>query len=211
MRLYCIPQLSVFEFVPFTRTSIHPVDVGIQVIFPSATALTCRSTRNQRCGPILATVRVYCILQLAVPFNQSILVHWTGRCWNPRMYAIHSCTVFLLDPVLHLRPNACCHTFVLYCLPQLGQYIHPFGRGVGIQGIVPLTTTLPFHSTCNQLGHGSRIHSVLLAVLLLAGIRNCTVQTCVFYWCPASCRPGILHGVYVIISRNISKKYCCVV
>jgi hypothetical protein len=67
MRLYRILQLDVFVFCPFTRTSSRPVDAGIQEILPSIITLHFRSTRNQRgnCGPILATVRLYRILQLA--------------------------------------------------------------------------------------------------------------------------------------------------
>jgi hypothetical protein len=65
VQLYRILQLAFFSFRSITRTSIHLVMVGIQTM-PSTTALTIRSTRNQRgnCDPITATVRFYCILQL---------------------------------------------------------------------------------------------------------------------------------------------------
>jgi hypothetical protein len=68
VRLYSILQLAVFIFYPFTRTFIRPVDGGIQGMMPSCQILTSRSTRNQHgdCGPILATVRLYRILQFAV-------------------------------------------------------------------------------------------------------------------------------------------------
>jgi hypothetical protein len=67
VRLYRIFQVDVFVFYPFTITSIPPVDAGIQGR-PSVTTLSFRSTRNQRgnCGPILATVRLYRILQVEV-------------------------------------------------------------------------------------------------------------------------------------------------
>jgi hypothetical protein len=35
VRLYCLPQLAVFLFCPCIRTTIRPVDVGIQGIMPS--------------------------------------------------------------------------------------------------------------------------------------------------------------------------------
>jgi hypothetical protein len=69
VRLYCILQLAVFVFCPFTRASRRClVDAGIQDMMPSVFTLSLRSIRNQRCNcsPILATVRLYCILQRAV-------------------------------------------------------------------------------------------------------------------------------------------------
>jgi hypothetical protein len=78
-RLYCILQLDVFVFCPFTRTSSHLVDAGIQDIVPSVPAPLFRSTRNQHgnCTPILPTVRLYRILQLAVfvfcPFTRTFI------------------------------------------------------------------------------------------------------------------------------------------
>jgi hypothetical protein len=68
VREYCILQLDVFVFCSYTRTSIRPGYAGIQGLAPSVMALSFRSTRNQRgnCSPILATVRLYCILQLVV-------------------------------------------------------------------------------------------------------------------------------------------------
>jgi hypothetical protein len=70
VHLYRILQLAVFVFCSFTRTSRRPVDARIQALMPSAITLTFRSTRNQRgnCTPILATVRLYRILQLTVFF-----------------------------------------------------------------------------------------------------------------------------------------------
>jgi hypothetical protein len=51
-----------------SRTPIRLVNAGIQDIVPSGRTLHFRSTRNQRgnCCPILATMRLYCTLQLAV-------------------------------------------------------------------------------------------------------------------------------------------------
>jgi hypothetical protein len=69
VRLYCIRQLAVFAFCPFTHTFIRsPVNAGIQETIPSIITPLFRSTWNQsgNCGPILATVRLYCIIQLAV-------------------------------------------------------------------------------------------------------------------------------------------------
>jgi hypothetical protein len=48
VRLYCIFQFAVFDFLPFTHTLISPVDAGIQGILPSVTTLKLRSTWNQR-------------------------------------------------------------------------------------------------------------------------------------------------------------------
>jgi hypothetical protein len=77
VRLYCILQLPVFLFCPFTHTLIHSVDGGIQDTVPSTLTLVCRSTRNQHGNytPCIATVRFYCIIQLVVfvfcPFSRS--------------------------------------------------------------------------------------------------------------------------------------------
>jgi hypothetical protein len=46
----------------------------------------------------------------------------------------------------------------------------------GIQDMMPSTTTLQFRSTRNQRGNCTPISPVLLAPLLLGGIRNCTSQ-----------------------------------
>jgi hypothetical protein len=68
VRLYCILQLAVFVFCPFTLASTRPVDAVLQDAMPPATTLYFRPIWNQRdnCLPILATDRLYCILQLAV-------------------------------------------------------------------------------------------------------------------------------------------------
>jgi hypothetical protein len=68
VRLYFILQVAVFDCCPFTSTFIRSVDVWIQGILPSVSPLTCCSTLHQRsnCIPILATVRLYRIFQLAV-------------------------------------------------------------------------------------------------------------------------------------------------
>jgi hypothetical protein len=68
MHLYRTLQLAVFICCPSTCASIRLVDAGIQDTSPSFITLSFRSTRNQRGNgiPILATVRFYRILQLAV-------------------------------------------------------------------------------------------------------------------------------------------------
>jgi hypothetical protein len=77
VRLYRILQFAVFIFCRFTRTSSRPVDTAIQAIMPPITTLLFRSARNQRgnCGPILAAMRLYRILQLDVfdccPFTRT--------------------------------------------------------------------------------------------------------------------------------------------
>jgi hypothetical protein len=48
VREYRTLQLDVFEFCPYTRTSIRPGYAGIQGLAPSVMALTIRSTWNQR-------------------------------------------------------------------------------------------------------------------------------------------------------------------
>jgi hypothetical protein len=67
-RFHCILQLAVFVFCPFTRTSSAQGDAWIQGIMSSAPTLFFRSTWNEHgnCGPILVTVHLYRILQLAV-------------------------------------------------------------------------------------------------------------------------------------------------
>jgi hypothetical protein len=80
VRLYSILQLAVFVWRPRTHTLIHSVDVGNQDIMPSALTLTSCSTRYQRgnCNPILVTVRLYRLLQLAVfvccPFTRTFIL-----------------------------------------------------------------------------------------------------------------------------------------
>jgi hypothetical protein len=68
VHLYRILQLAVFIFCPFTQTTIRSAGVWIQDILPSIRTLHSRSSRYQRgnCSPILAAVRSYRILQLAV-------------------------------------------------------------------------------------------------------------------------------------------------
>jgi hypothetical protein len=65
LRLYRILQLDVFDFFPCTLTSSH---ARIQGIIPSAPTLNVRSTRNEQGNrdPILVTLRLYRMLQLAV-------------------------------------------------------------------------------------------------------------------------------------------------
>jgi hypothetical protein len=74
-----------FFSCPLTRTSNREGLVGIQDITPSAPTLHFNSTRNQRgnCTPILATVRLNCILQLAVfdccPFTRTFIFSVDAR------------------------------------------------------------------------------------------------------------------------------------
>jgi hypothetical protein len=135
VRSYRMLQHVIFVFCPCTRASILSANVGIQCITLSGPARLFRSTRNQRgnSNPILATVRLYRILQLAVfVFCPSNLV--STRSVDDR-----------------------------------------------IQGNLPPVTTLPSPSTWNQRGNCTPICDVLLAPLLLGGIRNCSSQLCIFF------------------------------
>jgi hypothetical protein len=88
VRLYRILQLDAFVFCPFTRTSIRPVDTGIQYITPSRlpTTLGFRSTKNQPgdCIPILVVMLLYRrIVQLGV-FVRSPVTGTPRPCGYPR-------------------------------------------------------------------------------------------------------------------------------
>jgi hypothetical protein len=66
---------------------LHP----IQGIMPSILALRFLSTRNRRgnCSPILATVRLNCILQLLVYVCCTLSrthICPPGRCWDPKYF-----------------------------------------------------------------------------------------------------------------------------
>jgi hypothetical protein len=130
VRLYRVLQLAVFIFCPFTRTSRRQSDAGSQGIMPSLATLYFRSTRNQcgNCSPILATVRLYRILQLTVfywcPFTRtfirsadagiqgmmpSVATLYFRSTWNQRgngkpifatvhLYCIHQFAVFIFCP-----------------------------------------------------------------------------------------------------------------
>jgi hypothetical protein len=76
-RLYCILQVLDFVCYPFTRASTPSVDLDIEGVAPSISTLFLRSTWNQQgnCGPILATVRLYCTLLSIYTY-----VHSSGRC-----------------------------------------------------------------------------------------------------------------------------------
>jgi hypothetical protein len=54
--------------IPVPGTSIRPVNIGIQTMIPSIMTLFLCSTRNQlgSCNALLATVSLFCILQLDV-------------------------------------------------------------------------------------------------------------------------------------------------
>jgi hypothetical protein len=75
---YCILQLAVFIWCPFTHTCVRLVALGMQGIVPSTPTLFCRSTLSQlRNGsPTFALVLLYCIRQLAV----FILCPFTHTC-----------------------------------------------------------------------------------------------------------------------------------
>jgi hypothetical protein len=68
VRFYRILQLEKFVVCPFTLASTRLADAGSQDTVPSVMTTFHRSTWNKRCncGPILATVRLNCILQRAV-------------------------------------------------------------------------------------------------------------------------------------------------
>jgi hypothetical protein len=55
-----------------------------------------------------------------------------------------------------------------------------------LQGTMPSLITLIFRSTWNERGNCNPVYLVLLAPLLIARIRNCTSQVCIFFWCPAT-------------------------
>jgi hypothetical protein len=74
-----------------------------------------------------------------------------------------------------------------YCILQLDVFICCLATlasthcaYVGDQCIMPNPTTLFYRSTRNERGSCNPIYPLLLAVLLLARIRNCTSQLCVF-------------------------------
>jgi hypothetical protein len=99
-----------------------------------------RTTWNQdgNCIPILATLCLYCILQLAIfAFCPIYLrVHSLGRCWDSRHHAICSNTEFSFDlePVPQFPSNSWHRAFVLHpsawCLRLLSiyPYVEAFRR-----------------------------------------------------------------------------------
>jgi hypothetical protein len=62
------------------------------------------------------------------------------------------------------------------------------------------------YSTWNERGNCRPICPVLLAPLLLAGIRNCTIQICIFFWCLATRATGSsrfrLHCMITVCSTS---------
>jgi hypothetical protein len=87
---------------------------------PSLTTLVFHSTRNQssNCSPIIATVRMYCILQLAVfvfcPFTL-VSIHPVNAGIQDIVPSI--ITLFFpfdLQPPLQLHPNSCHRALVLH-------------------------------------------------------------------------------------------------
>jgi hypothetical protein len=68
VHLYRILQLNVFVLCPYARRYRGPVVAGFQGTLPSTRTLSFSSTRNQRgdCGPILASVQLHRVPQLAV-------------------------------------------------------------------------------------------------------------------------------------------------
>jgi hypothetical protein len=83
------------------RPSFTTVDAGIQDLTPSVMTLCLRSTRDQRgnWGPIIAPVRLYCMLQLAIfdccPCNRtitpSIMTLLLRSIWNERGNGVPMC------------------------------------------------------------------------------------------------------------------------
>jgi hypothetical protein len=115
--------------------------IRVDVFLPSIPILVFfRTTWNQdgNCIPILATLCLYCILQLAIfAFCPIYLrVHSLGRCWDSRHHAICSNTEFSFDlePVPQFPSNSWHRAFVLHpsawCLRLLSiyPYVEAFRR-----------------------------------------------------------------------------------
>jgi hypothetical protein len=180
-------------------------DAGIQGILPCATALTFRSTRNQRCNcrPFLATVRSYRIIQLGVflllliyPYAQA-----SGRCRSPRHCAICASIPILLDPEaarqLHLNSchRACVLHFTASCLCLLPIYRKvPSHVRFWDQDIMPSAKTLFLRSIRNQRCN---------CTPTLATVRlYCIFQLDVYVFCPftrTSTRPGKCTPILVTV------------
>jgi hypothetical protein len=105
-----------------------------------------------------------------------------GRRWHHRHVSIFYYTVFAFDPEPARKLHPMFATLRLCCILQLAIFVSCPGTrtsilpvDAGTQGRTPSILTLMFRSTRNQRGNCNPICSVLLAVLLLAGIRYCTV------------------------------------
>jgi hypothetical protein len=190
--LYRILQLVIFECCP-ALASTRSVDVGIQDNAPSVTALFMCYTRNQRgnCIPTLVTVSLYCILQRTVffccPATRTSISTDIG---SQDTLTPPSVPPLFFRSIRDQRGNCTpiLATLRLYCIFQLAVFVfYTFTRtsirsaDVGIKDIMPSVTTLTSHLTRNQRGNCIPICLVLLTVLLLAGIRNCTTQLCIFF------------------------------
>jgi hypothetical protein len=124
---------------------------------------------------------------------------------DPRNHSISYEVVFAFDPeparksdpiLATVRWYRILQLLVFFCCPTSTRSVD-----IGIRDILPSATTLFSRSARDQYGNYDPVCHVLLTVLLLAGIRNCNLQLCVFYWCPVTCRPRTLHGIciYIII------------
>jgi hypothetical protein len=187
VHLNCIFQLAVFICYPGTRTSILPVDAGIQDLMPSTIALFSCATRNQ-CDyytPILATVRLYSILQLAV----FIFCSFTRAFIRSVDAGIQGGMPSTLTLTFRSTRNHRCNytpilaTVRLYSILQLAVFVFcPFTRAfirpvdAGIQDSMPSATTLCSRSTRNQ---SSNCAPILATVPL-----NRILQLAVFVFCP---------------------------
>jgi hypothetical protein len=159
-------QLAVFDGCPFTLACTHSADAGIQDIVPSDATLISRSTRNQHGNgtPILATMRLYRLLQLAIfvfcPFTRTFI--------HPVDAGIQDIVPSLITLYLRSTRNEhgnCGPILATVCLNRiysllsssavhLSVRIHYHRRVVaGIQDIVPSVPALIFRSTWNQRGN----------------------------------------------------------
>jgi hypothetical protein len=132
-----VPHPSVCRFhlvsiYPHTPSSSR-VDARIQGIMPSATTLVTRSTKNQRGNrtPILATVRLYRVLQLAVfvfcPFTRTSIRPVDVRIQDTAPSHIRLMSRSTWDQNGNCGPIL--GTVSLYCIPQFDVFVFcPFTR-----------------------------------------------------------------------------------
>jgi hypothetical protein len=102
VRLYCILQLAVFVFCPWTSTCNRPVDAGTKDIVPSATTLTATVTSLLLSITAEWKGELYCGLTLALDYAPRLTI-----CYD---------TVFAFDPAIatqFLPPCVCAASFSL--------------------------------------------------------------------------------------------------
>jgi hypothetical protein len=190
--LHRILQLAVFVSFSFTRTSTRQLNVEIQGTMPAILTLHFCSTWNQSgyCAPLLATMRLYRILQLAV-FDCCPIARTSIRPADAGIQDILPSTTTLTfcstrNQLGNFIPILA--TVRLHCTHQLAVFVLcPFTRtfirliDAGIQEIIPSMIALVARSTQNERGNCSPICLVLFAPLFLGSIRNCTSQICIFF------------------------------